>query len=239
MNKTITTILILTVVLLSGCDKLKELYGLDQETKYIPMEEVILEEEVTNNEGCIIETYGYGIELRIKSEEKQSFELYIDDKFIGIFDTVYDDFFGWHKHFCGNGGSGCLEGNYIGKLKYKSKIKITYYDNKQIIEQEFGCYEYLNIPLHTCYDTKYTIYNGEINNTCYFYGCKDKCEKKEINECFKIYGELDQSCINYYLDCVEDCIKEINYDNIEEYFAHEFGCLINETIEIIPETRCY
>lgn len=114
------------------------------EKKRVWINKTVYDEKV-EEETCIIQNYGLGIELRVKSNEGKNFDLYLDNKSIGNFDTEYDDFYGWHKHFGGNQGCNEKYDEAFGRmclgrnLGYKTEIRIEY-DNKTI-EDVFGCYK--------------------------------------------------------------------------------------------------
>lgn len=92
-----------------------------------------------------------------------------------------------------------------------------------------------------CYEDTYNNYLGEINQTCYFFGCKDECDEKELNWCFRIYGYGDTECFFELSECIDDCAKQVHYDypSLRRWDAHEWGCIINETTEVVNQTRCY
>lgn len=119
---------------------------------------------------------------------------------------------------------------------YNCLVKFNLYDNDKIVDSYS---ERFSVEEITCYNTSYNIYHGKINDTCYYYGCEKEAEVDKIR-CYDLFGELDIECVYSYLDDIEDCFQD--YENgltDDRYYAHEWKCIINETIEEINETKCY
>lgn len=103
----------------------------------------------------------------------------------------------------------------------------------------------------TCRNSTTNLYHGKVNGTCYFFNCKDECEEREIFKCFeyRMFGEIDNICVWSYVRCVEECIEDtgryyfmddVDYGNsIERVYAHDWNCIIDETIQNITRKVCY
>ena len=104
-------------------------------------------------------------------------------------------------------------------------------------ENDYPCQPVKNI---TCYNDTIKKYNGELNDSCYFDGCKTECEDYELKQYASIFGGIDRTAVYDYTDCLIECLDDIDIKQGDTMWkAHDYSCIINETIQEINETRCY
>ena len=134
--------------------------------------------------------------------------------------------------------SACSQGDLGQAETMEGEIAVVEEWRQQVKEEAVVEEPAINL---TCYNNTFSRYLGEINDTCYFFGCRDKCELRELNQCFELYndGKYDRGCVYDYFDCVEGCSKDIDHSTLNIFDAHEWLCIINETVEETTEERCY
>lgn len=233
-------IIAMIVTILSGCAYIRDLYG--EEPVYVPLASIPVEE----------------VDAQILCTECDYEDLsdYYYDCTEWDFDNETKEYYlVCRQHsYCNiereQGKGECFIDSYMHEGKqYHLKHSYTYIDSsvpEAIVEfkKEVGIIniQYPEAPLkEICYNSSYDVHKGEINKTCYLFGAMDRCKKREINDCLRIFGNSELPyCTWDYIDCVED-YRDDMFDKLEfdRYYANEWDCLLNKTTETHIQESCY